>query len=94
MKPPRKKDTNVEVLARAEIGRRHHTVDGGKPYTAAWAWANLGACTINGVSYSKDRRTGTTYRNEFPLPNAERIHGGAGLPNQPEKPTPLDGASC
>jgi len=27
-------------------------------------------------------------------PNAERIHGGAGLPNQPETPTPLDGASC
>ena len=30
----------------------------------------------------------------FRLPNAERIHGGAGLPNQPETPTPLDGASC
>jgi len=26
--------------------------------------------------------------------NDERIHGGAGLPNQPETPTPLDGASC
>lgn len=26
--------------------------------------------------------------------NAERIHGGAGQPNQPETPTPLDGASC
>jgi len=26
--------------------------------------------------------------------NAERIHGGAGLTNQPETPTPLDGASC
>ena len=26
--------------------------------------------------------------------NAERIHGGAGLPNQPETPPPLDGASC
>jgi hypothetical protein len=31
---------------------------------------------------------------EIPLENAERIHGGAGLPNQPETPTPLDGASC
>ena len=29
----------------------------------------------------------------FP-PNAERIHGGAGQPKQPETPTPLDGASC
>lgn len=26
--------------------------------------------------------------------NAERIHGGAGLPKQPETPTPLDDASC
>jgi hypothetical protein len=26
--------------------------------------------------------------------NAERIHGGAGQSNQPETPTPLDGASC
>jgi len=26
--------------------------------------------------------------------NAERIHGGAGLSNQPETSTPLDGASC
>jgi hypothetical protein len=26
--------------------------------------------------------------------NAERIHGGDGLTNQPETPTPLDGASC
>lgn len=28
------------------------------------------------------------------MPNAERIHGGAELSNQPETPTPLDGASC
>jgi len=27
-------------------------------------------------------------------PNAKRIHGGAGQPNQLETPTPLDGASC
>jgi hypothetical protein len=26
--------------------------------------------------------------------NAGRIHGSAGLTNQPETPTPLDGASC
>lgn len=30
----------------------------------------------------------------FDTSNAERIHGGAGLTNQPETPTPLDGASC
>jgi len=62
-------DRGKRTLCRpCEIGRRHHTVDGGKPYNAAWAWLNLGACTINGVSYSKDRRTGTTYRNQTPLP--------------------------
>jgi hypothetical protein len=27
-------------------------------------------------------------------PNEKRIHGGAGQPNQPETPTPLDGVSC
>jgi hypothetical protein len=32
-------------------------------------------------------------RMQCPL-NAERIHGGAGQSNQPETPTPLDGASC
>jgi hypothetical protein len=30
----------------------------------------------------------------LPLVNAERIHGGAGLPKPSETPTPLDGASC
>jgi hypothetical protein len=54
----------------------------------------LGMCLLEWSGSCGGKWINRWYDRLHSLPNAERIHGGAGQSKQPETPTPLDGAAC